>query len=178
MGRVWYIESWARANMHDGKGLVETIRRVCKEGRDSGYYWRERYNDKGGYGAEKYNEYPANLVRIIQRFLLGVEHGLDGTLFIGPTAPEEFWNAGFGQTLSWHGSKVSYKMGRYYIKWEYSGQATQKLSIRFAKPPEGKNIQVMINGTVAKSKTKDRWISIVLPPTIIGKSCSFGIKQF
>lgn len=178
MGRVWYIESWARANMRDGKGLVETIRRVCKEGRDSGYYWRERYNDKGGYGAKKYNEYPANLVRIIQRFLLGVEHGLDGTLFIGPTAPEEFWNAGFGQTLSWHGSKVSYKMERDHIKGEYSGQAAQKLSVRFAKPPAGKNIHVMINGTAAKSKTKDGWISIVLPPAIIDKPCNFEIKQF
>lgn len=178
MGRVWYIESWARANMHDGKGLVETIRRVCKEGRDSGYYWRERYNDKGGYGANKYNEYPANLIRIIQRFLLGVEHGLDGTLFIGPTAPEEFWNAGFGQTLSWGGAKVSYKMERDQIKGEYSGKASQKLSVRFEKKSEGKNIEVLINGTATKAKTKDGWISIILPSAIYSKTCSFSIKQF
>lgn len=178
MGRVWYIEAWARANMHDGKGLVETIRRVCKEGRDSGYYWRERYDDKGGYGANKYNEYPANLIRIIQRFLLGVEHGLDGTLFIGPTAPEEFWKAGFGQTLSWHSSKISYKMEKGQIKGEYSGQVAQKLSVRFERPPAGKTIQVMINRTTAKSEIKVGWISIVLPPTIGSKPCSFEIKQF
>ncbi len=177
MGRVWYIESWARANMHDGKGLNETIRRVCKEGRDSGYYWRERYNDKGGYGAKKYNEYPANLVRIIQRFLLGVEHGLDGTLFIAPTAPEEYWKAGFGQTLSWHGSEISYKMQHGQIKGKYAGRTAQKLSVRFAKPIAGKAIQAIINGRVSKSTVKDGWISIVLPAMSADKPCSFELKE-
>lgn len=76
MGRVWYIEAKARTNRHDATGLAETIRSVCKQGRADGYWWHERNNDKGGYGAEKYCEYPANLIRIVQRFLLGVEHGL------------------------------------------------------------------------------------------------------
>jgi len=49
MGRVWYVESNARANMHDAQGLTETIRRVCREGQENGYYWRERYNEKGEY---------------------------------------------------------------------------------------------------------------------------------
>jgi len=75
MGRVWYLECAARARMGDGEGLVDCIRRVCRAGRDAGYYWRERYGAKGGYGAEKYCEYPANLIRIVQRFLLGVELG-------------------------------------------------------------------------------------------------------
>ncbi|MEO5600102.1 MAG: hypothetical protein ABIR06_04170 [Cyclobacteriaceae bacterium] len=178
MGRVWYLEARARANMNDGKGLVETIRAVCKEGRSTGYYWRERYNDKGGYGAKKYNEYPANLIRIIQRFLLGVEHGLDGTLFIGPTAPEEFWNAGFGQTLSWGGASVTYKMEQNEIKGEYSGKSSQKLSVRFDKNHVGKTVEVLINGTAAQSKTKDGWISILLPSASNTTPCSFSIKQF
>ena len=99
MGRVWYLECWARG-MGDGRGLVEAIRKVCQVGRQNGFYWRERYTEKGGHGAEKYCEYPANLIRIVQRFLLGVEFGLDGTLSIAPVAPDDFWRSGFGQTLT------------------------------------------------------------------------------
>lgn len=177
MGRVWYIESWARANEHDADGLVKTIRRVCKEGRENGYCWRERYNDKGGYGAKKYNEYPSNLIRIIQRFLLGVEHGLDGTLFIGPTAPEEFWNAGFGQTLSWNGSEISYKMLHGNIKGRFSGHSRQKLSIRFDKLITPNTIRATINGSDTKFAVKNGWINIVLPAMNNGNPCDFEIAQ-
>jgi len=175
MGRVWYIEAWARANMHDGKGLIETIRRVCREGKDSGYYWRERYNAKGGYGAKKYNEYPANLIRIIQRFLLGVQHELDGTLSIGPTAPEDFWDAGFGQTLSWSGSAVSYKMHKDRITGTYSGKSAQKLTVRFDQLPAGKPVLAMVNGKTIRTVIKDKWITVVLPPGVGDKACLFEI---
>ncbi|MCX6226512.1 MAG: hypothetical protein NTV01_17480 [Bacteroidia bacterium] len=176
MGRVWYVESMARAGMNDAQGLIETIRRVCREGLENGYWWRERYNDKGGYGAEKYCEYPANLIRIVQRFLLGVEHGLDGTLFLGPTVPDEFWDAGFGQTLSWQGRRIFYKMQRDLIKGEYSGQNSQPLSVRLASPAQKKLIQVTINGHSAKFNTKEDWISIILPAASIDKPCGFEIK--
>ncbi|MEJ7586880.1 MAG: hypothetical protein WKI04_04895 [Ferruginibacter sp.] len=178
MGRVWYIEAWARTRMYDGKGLIETIRRVCKEGRDSGYYWRERYNAKGGYGAKKYNEYPANLVRIIQRFLLGVEHELDGTLSIAPTVPEAFWKAGFGQTLSWSGRSISYKMVRDGIKGTYSGVDTQKLAVRFELLFKGKKIKAVINGKDVAATTKDDRVAIVLPGASAGNNCDFEIKLY
>jgi len=178
MGRVWYIESWARANMQDAQGLIETIRRVCKEGRDHGYYWRERYNEKGGYGAEKYCEYPANLIRIVQRFLFGIEHGLDGTLYIGPTVPDEFWNAGFGQTLSWQGSVLSYKMQQNRMKGEYSGQISQPLSVRMAKPLYADNIRVTINCNSETFKIKEGWIHIVLPQASMMKPCRFEIEIY
>jgi hypothetical protein len=177
MGRVWYIESWARANMHDGRGLIETIRRVSKEGRDSGWYWRERYNDKGGYGAKKYNEYPANLIRIIQRFLFGVEHGLDGTLFIAPTAPAQFWDKGFGQTLSWGDSRISYTMKHGQIKGSYTGKADQFLSVRFEHPVSNKNIKASINGIAAKAAVKDGSIIIKLPAMKDNAPCQFELKE-
>ena len=85
MGRVWYLEALARTRMKDAEGLIESIRIVCEEGKNHDYYWKERYNSSGGYGAEKYNEYPANLIRIVQRCLFGIEYGLDGTLYIKPT---------------------------------------------------------------------------------------------
>ncbi|HCT70246.1 MAG TPA: hypothetical protein DF409_03510, partial [Bacteroidales bacterium] len=83
MGRVWFVECWARARMKDSIGLLKSLRQVCQVGSDNHYYWRERYNQQGGYGAEKYCEYPANLIRIVQKFVLGHEYGLDGTLYIG-----------------------------------------------------------------------------------------------
>ena len=177
MGRVWYNEAMARRNMGDSQGLIETIRRVCREGRDNGYYWRERYNEKGGYGAEKYCEYPANLIRVIQRFLLGVDHGLDGTLFIGPTVPDEFWNAGFGQVLSWQDRKISYKMKGDQIIGEYSGENGQKLSVRLKSGLNDKIIHVTIDGQLATSDSRDGWVSIVLPAASQTNPCKFEIAR-
>lgn len=68
MGRVWYLEAQARARMGDREGLMDSLLRVCRVGRENRYNWRERYNDKGGFGAEWYCEYPANLIRIVHRF--------------------------------------------------------------------------------------------------------------
>jgi len=177
MGRVWYVESTARANMHDAQGLIETIRRVCKEGQETGYYWRERYNDRGGYGAEKYCEYPANLIRIVQRFLFGVEYGLDGTLFLGPTVPDEFWKIGFGQELSWRGQRLTYKMKFDLINGEYSGQNPQTLSVKLATASPGKTIHVTINGKSSMFKIKDGWINIVLPSASDERPITFEILQ-
>ncbi len=176
MGRVWYNESMARAKMSDADGLIETIRRVCSEGRKNGYYWRERYNDEGGYGAEKYCEYPANLIRIIQRFLMGVEHGPDGTLFLGPVAPEEFWKIGFGQSLSWHGRRISYKMIADQIIGEYSGKKPQLLYVRFQNPDLGKIGHVSINGKTSGSQSREGWITVLLPEASIEKPARFKIR--
>ena len=178
MGRVWYLEAQARYNMNDPDGLIETIRSVCKAGRDNGYYWRERYNAKGGYGAEKYNEYPANLIRIIQRFLLGVEFGLDGTLCLTPVVTQEFWETGFGQTLSWQDSRISYKIKTGIIKGNYCGKSERKLSVRLKTTETGKKFRTFINGSEDKAEIKGDTISIVLPASDDGKETSFEIIQY
>ena len=130
MGRVWYLECQARARMGDGQGLVDSIRKVCQVGRDGGYYWRERYNQTGGFGAQKYCEYPANLIRVVQRFLLGVDLGIDGALRLAPTVPAEFENRGFGQTLGWRDRTLKYQVRRGRMTGTYSGGASQLLAVR------------------------------------------------
>jgi hypothetical protein len=178
MGRVWYLEAWARFNMNDADGLIETIRKVCNNGRDSGYYWRERYNENGGYGARKYNEYPANLIRILQRFLMGVEYGLDGTLYLTPVAPEEFWDAGFGQTLAWQDSRISYRMKTGIIDGNYSGKTPGKLSVRLKTSQTGKQFRSAIDGIMVNAEINGDTISIVLPASTTGKETSFEIRQY
>lgn len=153
MGRVWYLESQARARMRDAEGLVASIRRVCEVGRNAGYYWRERYGPKGGYGAEKYCEYPANLIRVIQRFLLGVELELDGTIVLAPVAPAELWEHGFGQTLSWRDRVLDYRMHRDHVDGTYSGNAPQKIVIQF-------HDQHRIQATLPASPRKPRRFEI------------------
>jgi len=175
MGRVWYIEAAARTGMNDALGLIGTIRRVCQQGRLDGYYWRERYNDKGGYGARKYCEYPANLIRIVQRDLMGVEHELDGTLSIGPTVPDEFWKAGFGQTLSWQGRRIAYKMNAGLIIGEYSGPESQRLTVWLLNPSEDKIIRATINGKTVRCTSRDGWLTIELPAS--DSPCRFEISQ-
>jgi hypothetical protein len=135
MGRVWYLEAAARARKNDAAGLLDSILRVCRAGRDAGYYWRERYNTNGGYGAEKYCEYPANLIRIVQRFLFGVQFELDGSLTLAPTATRQFWDRGFGQTLEFRGRVLEYRFETNRISGSYSGSEPQHLHIHLPNQP-------------------------------------------
>ncbi|MGH9663918.1 MAG: hypothetical protein ACRD9L_05810 [Bryobacteraceae bacterium] len=131
MGRVWYLECQARARMRDADGLIASIRTVCQVGRDGGYYWRERYGLKGGYGAQKYCEYPANLIRVVQRFLLGVELRLDGTVELAPLAPASCWEHGFGQKLAWRDRVLEYRMHRDRVTGTYTGGSPQRFAVQF-----------------------------------------------
>jgi hypothetical protein len=74
MGRVWYLECWARAQMSDQDGLLRSLRRVAEIGAANGWSWRERYystrtGDLASYAINHYCEYPANFIRITNRFL-------------------------------------------------------------------------------------------------------------
>ncbi len=177
MGRVWYLECWARARMGDGEGLVAAIRPVCEMGRENGYYWRERYGKQGGFGAEKYCEYPANLIRIVQRFLLGVEHRLDGALALGPTVPDTYWDAGFGQTLSWRGRRLSYSMQRNRVQGDYAGPEAQELRVRRCEPPREDTVSVDIDGRPAAFRIENAWVVFVLPASPRERPCSFNLRQ-
>ncbi len=177
MGRVWYLECWARARMGDGEGLVEAIRPVCEKGREQGYYWRERYGKQGGFGAEKYCEYPANLIRIVQRFLLGVEHRLNGALALGPTVPDTYWDAGFGQTLSWRGRRLSYTMQRNRMKGEYTGGDAQELRVKGCKPPREGTVSLDIDGRQAEFRIEDAWVVFVLPASPLERPGRFNLRQ-
>jgi hypothetical protein len=177
MGRVWYLECWARTRMGDGEGLVDAIRRVCKVGRENGYYWRERYGDQGGFGAEKYCEYPANLIRIIQRFLFGVEHRLDGALALGPTVAETFWDAGFGQTLSWRDRRLSYRMQRNQMNGKYVGLNAQELRVKLREPPGAGTVFVEIDENRAELRIEGDWIVFALPASSPERPCRFNLRQ-
>ncbi|MBK7710864.1 MAG: hypothetical protein IPJ37_07900 [Bacteroidales bacterium] len=127
---------------------------------------------------KKYNEYPANLIRVIQRFVLGVEHGPDGTLYLNPVAPEEFWQTGFGQTLTWQDSRISYIMKTGNIQGNYSGKPECKLSVRLKTAGTGKKFRIIINGLEDKTETKGDTIMIVLPASDGGSVTSFEITQY
>jgi hypothetical protein len=74
MGRVWYLECWARSRMGDLVGIRRSIQRVAEVGRANDWSWWERYysertGDLAKYHFNHYCEYPANLIRIVHRFL-------------------------------------------------------------------------------------------------------------
>jgi len=74
MGRVWYLECWARARMNDHAGLRRSLEQVARVGKANDWSWRERYysqrtGDLGIYHINRYCEYPANFIRIVHRFL-------------------------------------------------------------------------------------------------------------
>ncbi|HUT36704.1 MAG TPA: hypothetical protein VNE39_24670 [Planctomycetota bacterium] len=175
MGRVWHLECWARARMGDADGLLASIRKVCREGEKHGYYWRERYGAQGGYGVEKYCEYPANLIRVVQRFLLGVEHRLDGALVLAPTVPEAFWEAGFGQTLSWRGRTLAYRMQRDRITGEYRCKEAQRLCLRLHAAARGRPVRAEIDGRPAAVGAQGELAVITLPAALTGQPCRFHV---
>lgn len=168
MGRVWYLEAWARARMDDAPGLLDGIRKVSQVGRAGGYWWRERYHPdgKGGVipaGPDKYCEYPANLIRIVQRFLFGVDLQVDGSLVLRPSATAEFWERGFGQTVVAGNRKLTYRMQRGRTEGTYHGTAPLRLGLRF--PPDMVPIpdEVLVNGRPVEMVREQDLTFLVLP---------------
>lgn len=75
MGRVWFLEAWARGKMGDRAGVIESLRHVARIGRANNWSWHERYysektGDLSSYRINTYCEYPANFIRIVHRFVL------------------------------------------------------------------------------------------------------------
>lgn len=172
MGRVWHLEAWARARMGDAAGLIDSIQRVCKVGRENGYYWRERYKESGGYGAEKYCEYPANLIRIVQRFLLGVDLRVDGTLTIAPTVPDEWWKEGFGQTLTWRDRRLQYRMQSDRIVGTYWGGA-QRLGVKLTGAGHAAAVRAIVDGRDSRYEQNNHLLFIDLPAASVQQPCRF-----
>jgi hypothetical protein len=177
MGRVWYLECAARARPGDARGLVDSIRRVCQVGRDSGYYWRERYQAKGGYGAEKYCEYPANLIRIVQRFLLGVDLQLDGTIVLAPTVPDDFWERGFGQTFAWRERTLHYRMERGRITGTYVGGTSQRLGLRLSGTRSPAVARATIDGRAVSHQSEGELLLVTLPARPDRQPCQFEVSR-
>jgi len=165
MGRVWYIECHARANMGDADGLADAIRAVCKVGRENGYYWRERYNADGGFGVEKYCEYPANLIRVVQRFVMGVVYRLDGSVALAPNVPADYWEKGFGQTLAWRGRRLDYRFTDTSFSATYDGNSGLSISIRFPEAWSKKTLELKTDGLAAVMNSAGNWaeVQVVVP---------------
>ena len=180
MGRVWYLDAQARARMGDAEGLLQGIRKVGEVGRENGYYWRERYqpDGKGGVaaaGPNTYCEYPANLIRIIQRFLLGVDFALDGALVLAPTATEEFWRKGFGQTISWAGRTLTYQMRTEWAGGTYAGAGPQELHLRLPRRNPVSRFQATIDGEPAPGRQDNDLFYVKLPAAPPEEPCRFEI---
>jgi hypothetical protein len=191
MGRVWYLEAWARARMGDADGLLAGLLKVSQVGRDSGYYWRERFEPDGtggfvGTGPNTYCEYPANLIRIVQRFLLGVDLSLDGSITLAPTVTEGFWVRGFGQTLRWRGRTMQYRMTRDSLGGTYAGESSQRLIVAFP-PISGKvAFTVTLDGRSGDAAAREqvdvrvldgRRIELTLPAGVRGEPSGFHLVR-
>jgi hypothetical protein len=168
--------------MGDALGLLQGIRKVCETGRNNGYYWRERYqpDGKGGVipiGPNTYCEYPANLIRIVQRFLLGVDLRIDGSLVIAPTVTKEFWKQGFGQTLRWRDRTLQYRMTLDRITGTYEGSCPQRLGVRLPLKGKEAKVRVTINGRPSPSSQEGDMIFIALPESSLRRPCRFEIVQ-
>jgi Bacterial alpha-L-rhamnosidase 6 hairpin glycosidase domain len=182
MGRVWYLEAWARWRMKDAEGLLDGLQKVSQVGRENGYSWRERYQPDGeggvrATGPDTYCEYPANLIRIVQRFLLGVDFRLDGSVVMAPVATGEFWHKGFGQTLAWRGRSLRYRMTLDRVEGTYSGTSTQRIGVRLPPRPGSTGIRAGIDGRPVPAEQEDELTFITLPATRAEESCRFEIVQ-
>ncbi len=181
MGRVWYLEAQARARMGDADGLLRGIRKVSEVGRDGGYYWRERYRaGSSGVlpdGPNTYCEYPANLIRIVQRFLFGIEEELDGSLTMAPVAPGEFWKRGFGQTLAWRGRIFRYRLTAAGITGTYAGPSPQRFRVRLLPGEDSSRTLATLDGRPVSCLSSEGWILWTLPPASAEQPHRFEILR-
>ena len=135
MGRVWYLMVHALYRENDAQGLLKSLHAVAEEGKKNDFYWRERYHPdgKGGCvpaGPNTYCEYPANLVRIVHRFLLGIDLRLDGSIVLAPLVVDSYWEAGFGHRLSLPHRELEYHFDRKGVRGIYWGEQPLRLGIR------------------------------------------------
>ena len=148
MGRVWFLEAWTRSRYGDAEGLLDGLRRVAKVGQDNGYSWRERYYPSDTdtpvpAGAENYCEYPANFLRIVNRFLLGIDLRLDGTVVVAPVVTSAYWEKGFGHTLALRGGTLAFRLHRDRIDVTYSGKGSQRVGVRCPPQENGRSWRIV-----------------------------------
>ena len=182
MGRVWYLEAWARAATGDAQGLLRGLRKVSQVGRENGYSWHERYqpDGKGGVlaaGPDTYCEYPANLIRIVQRFLLGVDMRLDSSLVLSPAVTEEFWQRGFGQTLTFQGRTFCYRMFKDSVEGTYAGSAPLKIGVRLPARKGAGTVHAVFNHHPVPATRRGELVFVTLPGTETTKTCQFQIVR-
>jgi hypothetical protein len=135
MGRVWYVMAQAFYRQNDAQGLLASLQAVAGEGQKNDFYWRERYHPdgKGGCvpaGPNTYCEYPANFIRVVQRFLLGVDLRLDGSIVLAPLVVDSFWDAGFGQRLNLSHRGLDYHFDHNGLRGTYWGDQPLRLGVR------------------------------------------------
>lgn len=140
MGRVWYLESWARARCGDVAGLLDSMKAVADVGARNNYAWQERYfPSKEGLrpgGPVTYCEYPANLVRIVNQFLIGVEPNVDGTVRVAPQLPDDWWKQGWRTTLYVGSALLTLQGEDGRLKGTWRDAKSRQLHFL---PPEGKS---------------------------------------
>jgi hypothetical protein len=175
MGRVWYIEARARAAMGDAAGLFESIRRVVAMGARQGYDWDERYNTEGGFGVTRYCEYPANLIRIMQRFALGITCELDGSLSLAPTVLPGHWAAGFGQTLHLGARTLSYRFAARCFRATYSGPGIPRLSVRMPFPVQEASCRITLDGQRVVAPCKEGRLELPLAAASADAPCQISV---
>ncbi len=134
MGRVWYLEAWARYRHQDAAGLLDGLHRVAAEGQKNDYFWRERYYPSSTdstvpAGAEKYCEYPANFLRIVNRFLLGIDLRLDGSMVVAPCVSDAWWRQGFGHTLKLPDGTLQFRLQADKADLTWSGKGPKRVGI-------------------------------------------------
>jgi hypothetical protein len=182
MGRVWYIESWARSRFRDAEGLLDGLRRVGDEGRKHDYSWRERYlpsstDSTVPLGAERYCEYPANFIRIVNRFLLGIDLRLDGSILLAPNVTPAFWDRGFGHVLRVRGTSIEFQLHRDSIDVTYSGPAAQRLGLRPPARDDAARWKVTSQGTPCQISEKEGIVWLTLPSTKDAAPRHFRIER-
>jgi hypothetical protein len=117
------------------------------------------------------------LIRIVQRFLLGVDLRLDGAFVLAPTVTEDFWEKGFGQPLAWHDRTLHDRMERDKILGIYAGSDPQRLGVRLPGGDKGDVFRAAFDGRVASTEREGDLIFVKLPAASNSEPCRFEIVR-
>jgi len=112
----------------------------------------------------------------VQRFLLGVELRHDGSIVLAPTATEEFWQQGFGQTLKWRDCTLRYRTQRHRIAGTYTGGGPLRLGVRLAPGVEDSPPRAIVEGRPAPIARDKATFFITLPPARADQPARFDIR--
>ena len=127
-------------------------------------------------GAEKYCEYPANFIRIVNQFLLGIDRRLDGSIVLAPNVTDEFWDRGFGHVVTRPGSLLTFRLKRDDIEFTYCGPTALNLGLRLPRPGNPTETWQCVGAADLQIRQEAGLLWITLPPAPTHSPRSFQLS--
>ena len=113
----------------------------------------------------------------MNRFLLGIDFRLDGSILLAPDVTPAFWNRGFGHVLHVRRAVIEFRLHRDGIDVTYSGSVAQRLGVRFPGNEDVASWKVTRQDAPCQISEEGGIVWLVLPSTSDASPYRFRVQR-